>query len=178
MAVLRLNTIIASCRGRYGQRPCPVPYPRRFCHQSQLAAHYAYEQMYSLLKSREGLDNVVALDLAANGDIEGLTRVLTVADVRAKDRDALHNGEEDVGGKRRFRGETDDHEVASGAEVVHSLLVRLRGGGGDNSGVRALAVASSLDIRNEVLGLAEIYPALRAKLEAQVALLGTGVCGK
>ena len=132
--------------------------------------------MYSLLESREGLDDVVALNLAADGDVEGLTRVLAVADVRAEDRDALHDREEDVRRQRRLRGQADDHEVASRAEVVHGLLVRLRRRGGDDRGVRALAVARGLDVRDDVLGLAEVDPALRAELEAEVALLSTGVC--
>ena len=119
----------------------------------------------------------MALDLATSGDIKRLARILAVSDVRTKDGDALDDGEEDIGGERCLRGEADDHEVSSRAEVVDCLLVRGGGRGGDDSGVWTQAVAGSLDVGDEVARLPEVNPGLCAKGFDERTLLGTGVDG-
>ena len=132
--------------------------------------------VYALGELGEGLDGVVALDLAAGGDVEGLARVLAVADVRAEDADALDDREEDVRAQVRLRGEADDHERAAHAQVVDRLRVRGAGGRGDDGGVRAEAVGGGDDVLDEVLGLAEVDPLLGAEARDELLLFSAGVC--
>ena len=132
--------------------------------------------VYALGELREGLDGVVALDLAAGGDVEGLARVLAVADVRAEDADALDDREEDIRAQVRLRGQADDHERAAHAQVVDRLRVRRAGGRGDDGGVRAEAVGGGDDVLDEVLGLAEVDPLLGAEARDELLLFSAGVC--
>ena len=128
-----------------------------------------------LRERRHGLERVVALDLAAGRDVERLTRVLAVADVRAEDADALHDGEEDVRAQVRLRGEADDHERATVAEVVDGLRVGRTRRRGDNRSVCTEAVGRGADVSNEVLRLLEVDPLLGAELHDELLLLRTGI---
>ena len=119
----------------------------------------------------------MALDLATSGDIERLVRVLAVANIRAKNADALNDSEEDIRRQCSLRGQTNDHQVTSRTEVVNSLLVCLRRRSGDDGGVRAEPVARSLDICDDVLGLLEVDPRLCAETFDEGALLGASVDG-
>lgn len=119
----------------------------------------------------------MALDLAPRGDIKCLPRVLAVANVRADDVDALHDGEEDVRAETGASGETDNHERATHSEVVDRLCVGLRVGGGDNRGMRTVAVRGLDDVLNEILCLAEVDPLLCAEAETELLFIGAGVCG-
>lgn len=110
-------------------------------------------------------------------NLQRLPRVLPVPDIAPQNTDALHHREENIGAQRGLGGQTDDHEVPAGAEVVDGLFVRFGGRGGDDGCVGAGAVACGFDVRDEVLRLEEVDPALGAEFRDELALLGAGVDG-
>ena len=58
--------------------------------------HTHREREHALLERRKRLDDIRALHLAPRRNIQRLARVLAVPNIRAKDTDALDDGEEDI----------------------------------------------------------------------------------
>jgi hypothetical protein len=118
------------------------------------------------------------LDEATAEEVDGLSGISTVADVRALDGDHANNGVEDGSGELGTGGETNAHDSTTRADVLGSLGEGLLGSSDEESSVGTEAVrGGSLDIGNKVLALGEVDELLGTEFHAHLLLLLTTIDG-
>jgi len=164
--------------------------------------HYAFAQSVKARRLSAGVDDVATGDLASDHEVvdrlelgetdsldgdsdeslaeelNSLSRVGTVTDVRALDVDHADDGIEDRGDEVGVGGETNADDGTARADVLGSLLEGLLADSDeDDSGGTETIGGGSLDIGDKVGGLGEVNEGLSSELQGEVALLITTIDG-
>lgn len=118
------------------------------------------------------------LDESTAVEVDGLSGIGTVTDVRSLDLDHANDGIEHRSRELSTSGETNADNSTLRSDVLGSLLEGLLGGSDEESGVGAEAVRGrGLDVGNNVLGLGEVDERLGTERHAHLLLLLTTING-
>jgi len=135
-------------------------------------------ELEDLVELRETNSLEGNLDETTAEEVDGLSSIGTVTDIRSLDLNHANDSVEDGGRELSTSGETDADDGTLGSDVLGSLLEGLLGSSDEESSVRAKAiVGSSLDISDDVLSLCEVDEGLGTERHAHLLLLLTTING-
>lgn len=135
-------------------------------------------ELVDLVELRETDSLEGDLDETAAEEVNGLSGISTVADVRSLDGDHANNCVEDGSRELSIGGETNADDSTARADVLGSLLEGLLVGSDEESSVRSETIGGgSLDISDKVLGCGKVDISSSSELLGELSLLLTTIDG-
>jgi hypothetical protein len=135
-------------------------------------------ELVDLVELRETDSLEGDLDETAAEEVNGLSGISTVADVRSLDGDHANNCVEDGSRELSIGRETNADDSTARADVLGSLLEGLLVGSDEESSVRSETIGGgSLDISDKVLGCGKVDISSSSELLGELSLLLTTIDG-